>query len=767
MQVPNRRETAGVVNWCDHRAFLDIAAGDEPCTHQSYEQSGEQTEHDKRMSRMNVSMSAKVASDDGGRVTTEQEMHFRRKVFEQPGGGYDIRVMKITDSGIRRNVIASRLLHTIVASAIAGVVGHSSAVGATSETAPAPWQFWVENDGGRIFFDPTSVTPGPDGRRSLRTVWTSDSPRSVEGTPDKTYKSNIDVLEFKCTTGEIEQTARDFYSEPFGRGEQVNHAVPTAAKPFFHGVVREGNPFAILMKAACTPSTSRDQNAVSDTKSATQAPQNESQLRHDPARSGGAAAGRIKATACVGCHGTKGVPINPAWPNLKGQDPSYLVAKMKVYRDGDRKDSFHFLGAWTDQDMENVATFYSGTAPKEDNSAAEADSGERAQSESRIPSSVQQDPSAFKHQGYLDVLPRPRATQAEMSANCTDSRWPSEDAIPGLKRTQLVNYIFKDYPTNLTGMMQEWGAKSFGRRVDCNDQLYKDRRFSHVPLTLDRQFIVIQWQRANGDPETGILTINDYEKFKNLWYPRLSQAYKDTYQAALDALPDEESKCRFMGIHETDIAVCVQGLRDQEHADSLEREFANELRSQPNVLGFKFNAEMPWLPTCESKLDGNYAPYLDRHETCINETAISLGPFGATQRVILLPEPETPEWMSGGIRFRTDTRNRLVRLVFSIRHEEAFLRAMDARFGRHSTEAVQLADKAFCSDFGGGAICSRIGGGTVSVHSWHKDDLTAYYDDSEQKAIITSDVYEKMEAKRQARSKEEEIQQQTTSGRRL
>lgn len=73
------------------------------------------------------------------------------------------------------------------------------------------------------------------------------------------------------------------------------------------------------------------------------------------------AAGRAKATACTACHGADGVSANPAWPNLAGQQKDYLVAALKAYKAGARKNDLMagIAAGLSDADMEALAGYYS------------------------------------------------------------------------------------------------------------------------------------------------------------------------------------------------------------------------------------------------------------------------------------------------------------------------------------------------------------------------------------------------------------------------
>jgi cytochrome c553 len=82
---------------------------------------------------------------------------------------------------------------------------------------------------------------------------------------------------------------------------------------------------------------------------------------------GDAAAGRVKANTCMGCHG---IPkYNNAYPTyrvpkLGGQPAAYLEAALKAYKNGTRPHATMHAQAATmsDQDIADVAEFLS-TAP--------------------------------------------------------------------------------------------------------------------------------------------------------------------------------------------------------------------------------------------------------------------------------------------------------------------------------------------------------------------------------------------------------------------
>ncbi len=54
---------------------------------------------------------------------------------------------------------------------------------------------------------------------------------------------------------------------------------------------------------------------------------------------GDAAAGKAKSALCVACHGPDGnSPINPLWPKLSGQSPSYILKQLANFKSGARKN---------------------------------------------------------------------------------------------------------------------------------------------------------------------------------------------------------------------------------------------------------------------------------------------------------------------------------------------------------------------------------------------------------------------------------------------
>ncbi len=84
-----------------------------------------------------------------------------------------------------------------------------------------------------------------------------------------------------------------------------------------------------------------------------------------PAGAADITAGKAKAGVCAACHGADGkTPLDPSYAILAGQHPDYLVAALKAYRSGDRKNAIMGgqAAALSNADIENLAAYY-GSLP--------------------------------------------------------------------------------------------------------------------------------------------------------------------------------------------------------------------------------------------------------------------------------------------------------------------------------------------------------------------------------------------------------------------
>jgi len=76
-------------------------------------------------------------------------------------------------------------------------------------------------------------------------------------------------------------------------------------------------------------------------------------------------AGRSAVAPCAGCHGETGISKLAGVPSLIGQDAKYLIAAMKAYRGGQRKNDTmkSMLATATDDDINHIALFYALQKP--------------------------------------------------------------------------------------------------------------------------------------------------------------------------------------------------------------------------------------------------------------------------------------------------------------------------------------------------------------------------------------------------------------------
>ena len=76
---------------------------------------------------------------------------------------------------------------------------------------------------------------------------------------------------------------------------------------------------------------------------------------------GDAEAGKAKAITCGACHGQDGNSVNPVWPSIAGQHPTYIVEQLQAFKNGARTEPLMLGQAMmlNDEDMRNLAVYYS------------------------------------------------------------------------------------------------------------------------------------------------------------------------------------------------------------------------------------------------------------------------------------------------------------------------------------------------------------------------------------------------------------------------
>ena len=72
------------------------------------------------------------------------------------------------------------------------------------------------------------------------------------------------------------------------------------------------------------------------------------------------AAGKVKAQACITCHGPLGLSQLPNAPHLAGQPEIYVAEQLKAYRSGKRGNGLMNVIAkpLTDEDISQLAAWY-------------------------------------------------------------------------------------------------------------------------------------------------------------------------------------------------------------------------------------------------------------------------------------------------------------------------------------------------------------------------------------------------------------------------
>jgi len=84
------------------------------------------------------------------------------------------------------------------------------------------------------------------------------------------------------------------------------------------------------------------------------------QIQAESLVDGSIEAGKARALTCTACHGPEGNSPSPLWPNIAGQNASYLMAQLKAFKDGSRSDPLMTSQAMllTDEDMANLAVYF-------------------------------------------------------------------------------------------------------------------------------------------------------------------------------------------------------------------------------------------------------------------------------------------------------------------------------------------------------------------------------------------------------------------------
>lgn len=77
-------------------------------------------------------------------------------------------------------------------------------------------------------------------------------------------------------------------------------------------------------------------------------------------KAGNADRGLEKSKICIGCHMADGNSINPEWPKIAGQIPSYTVKQLQDFKSGKRVNQIMepILNPLSQQDFEDLAAYF-------------------------------------------------------------------------------------------------------------------------------------------------------------------------------------------------------------------------------------------------------------------------------------------------------------------------------------------------------------------------------------------------------------------------
>ncbi|MGH8043874.1 MAG: c-type cytochrome [Stenotrophomonas sp.] len=149
-------------------------------------------------------------------------------------------------------------------------------------------------------------------------------------------------------------------------------------------------PRWLLLAAALATFASALAFAQSDNAAQDPAPPTMIDLRQAAAVHGDPVAGKQKSELCGACHGTHGIAVVSAFPNLPGQHIDYLYWRLVAFKDGHFPESPMTPPALslTDEDMRDLAAFYASLDPVEAQRAMDEDPNSEAVVSEPVPADV-------------------------------------------------------------------------------------------------------------------------------------------------------------------------------------------------------------------------------------------------------------------------------------------------------------------------------------------------------------------------------------------
>lgn len=157
-----------------------------------------------------------------------------------------------------------------------------------------------------------------------------------------------------------------------------------------------------------------------------------------------------KAMVCATCHGQNGVSINPEWPNLAGQHPSYFIKQLKDIKEGKTRIAPTMVGIianLNEQDMNDLADYYAKMPLAEGSTAKKyVQRGEQlyrgGNMEKHIPACIacHGPKGTGNEQAGFPVLSGQKATYTIMQLQ----------AFKGKMRTNDLNHIMQDISAKMS-----------------------------------------------------------------------------------------------------------------------------------------------------------------------------------------------------------------------------------------------------------------------------------------------------------------------------
>lgn len=73
-------------------------------------------------------------------------------------------------------------------------------------------------------------------------------------------------------------------------------------------------------------------------------------------------AGQAKSGICAACHGSDGNSVNPVWPSIAGQHPTYIAKQLHAFKEGTRSNPLMSAQAMmlSDEDINDLAVYFGG-----------------------------------------------------------------------------------------------------------------------------------------------------------------------------------------------------------------------------------------------------------------------------------------------------------------------------------------------------------------------------------------------------------------------